>query len=196
MLGLMSIVFITDVHHGGISEELFLKFNYPRWLTPAVGTIQFLIASLNGSEYIESYQGPNLAWASQRMVALLMGGCLYTHVRVEKSLADATGPVIFWIFSVAIPVMEGREKLEYVGPAHLALAALGWVIGELISKLQPPPPPRALAFKAAAAAKREQANQRRGRPVARKGGAAQRPPAAATPAAGTGEAAKEAKKDK
>jgi hypothetical protein len=78
-----------------------------------------------------------LQWVSHRLVALLMGGCIYTHVAVSKRWMDSMGAVLFLAFSIIVPWAEGRETLDHVVPAHLALAMLGWLIGTMISRSQP-----------------------------------------------------------
>jgi hypothetical protein len=131
LLGLMALLFVSDIFHGLISEEMRLKFNYPSWylyssfhthlnpklfllgkygpethvlgrLAPLVGTLQLLVVYMTWSDFSTPNKEYSQSQVSQGIVALLMGGCSFTHVKIAKRLKDASGAAVFFMFSCLV----------------------------------------------------------------------------------------------
>lgn len=80
------------------------KFGYPAWFVPCVGLYELSIA------YLNFYGGAN-QWIAQKLLATLMGGAIYTHVKIDRSLPGTIFAFSFFYSSCAVPPQLAPEPL-------------------------------------------------------------------------------------
>ncbi len=145
LCGVGSLLVLDPIHR--LAQGQFReKFGFPSWFVPCVGLCEVSIA------YLNFYGGPN-QWIAQKLLATLMGGAVYTHIKLDQSLPGAVAALAFFYASCAvplpsapdarcaplivrapfpqIPVLEGTEDVSSVAATH---------IGPLPPLLPHPPP--------------------------------------------------------
>lgn len=65
---------------------------------------------------------------SQSMLAMLMGGAIYTHVVIERSAVRCLPALTFLAMSVAVPILRGASRPGLHTSVSLMLAATGYAI--------------------------------------------------------------------
>jgi len=71
---------------------------------------------------------------AQSMLALLMGGAIFTHVAVERSVLRALPAVAILGTSVAVPIMRGASRPALSAGVTLMVAVTGYYIGVAIQR--------------------------------------------------------------
>jgi hypothetical protein len=105
-------------------------FGYPGWFPTLVGLWELTIAVLN------FIQGGQYVLVSQRMLAVIMGGAIYSHAIAEGKPAGCVPPAVFFGMSCAVPILTGSDPTITVA-VHGALGCLGFGMGYLVSLLGP-----------------------------------------------------------
>ena len=98
-----SVFFVWVVRYGNIIEE-FRQYGLPEWLRDLVGILKvtFALMLLIGIE-----RAP-LAVAGALGIALLMGGAVFTHLRVKKSLFKMLPSLTLLVLSIIIAFVNYR----------------------------------------------------------------------------------------
>ena len=92
------------------TRELRLEFGLPRWTVPIIGVIQAAVAVGN------FHDGGQWQFVAQKILATLMGGCVFAHVVQAGKTKNAMAPVVLLIFSVLLPILAETEPWEVVVP--------------------------------------------------------------------------------
>jgi hypothetical protein len=97
LCGVGSLLVLDPIHRLArfLEAQFRERFGYPAWFVPCVGLCQVSIA------YLNIYGGAK-QWVAQKLLAALMGGAIYTLVRIDKSLPGAIAALSFLCFSCAV----------------------------------------------------------------------------------------------
>ncbi|KAK3265300.1 hypothetical protein CYMTET_15407 [Cymbomonas tetramitiformis] len=120
----------TDALHGAVSKTLGAEKGFPRWFPTLAGLWELAIVGMNFSG------DADLILLAQRMLAVIMGGALYTHSTDPPP--KSIGAILWFGMSCAVPVFRGADLLQTV-LRHGALAVGGVVIGKVVASLGPEP---------------------------------------------------------
>ena len=91
----VSAVLTSDPIHKVAQVKFREMFGYPSWFVPCVGLWEAGIVYLN--VYGGSYQ-----WLAQKMLAVLMGGSIYSHYAVEGNFLASLNPFAWLVISCAV----------------------------------------------------------------------------------------------
>ncbi|KAJ1463483.1 hypothetical protein M885DRAFT_503805 [Pelagophyceae sp. CCMP2097] len=117
-LGSVGCLLLMDPLHGKASPEFKANFGYDGWFVPLVGLWEIAISYL-------LVRGD--ARAAAKMLAVIMGGGIYSHAVREGKPEKAVAPLIFLALSTY--VAAAQQPLLEAAVQQLCLACCGAVIG-------------------------------------------------------------------
>ena len=95
LLGGVGALLTLDPLHGLARGSFREKFGFPAWFVPCVGLWELSIT------YLNIFGGENQGLA-QKLLAVLMGGAIYSHAVAEGNPAGSVGAIVFLGFSCAV----------------------------------------------------------------------------------------------
>ena len=102
LCGVGSLLVLDPIHK--LAQGQFREnFGYPSWFVPCVGLYEVSIA------YLNFYGGAN-QWIAQKLLATLMGGAVYSHVKLDKSLPGTVAALTFFYFSCAVLIPSAPKR--------------------------------------------------------------------------------------
>ncbi|KAJ1623924.1 hypothetical protein T492DRAFT_882790 [Pavlovales sp. CCMP2436] len=131
-----AVVTATNDLHGLVSAP-FAKLGLPPWFVRYVGLWKGMIIALNFLR-----EGTYVPLA-QSMLAMLMGGAIFTHAVIEQSAAKCLPALVFLASSVAVPILRGASRPVFSASVSITLAGVGYCIGQGIQaalKMKKPEP--------------------------------------------------------
>eukprot|EP00288_Rhodomonas_lens_P006856 CAMPEP_0177738514 /NCGR_PEP_ID=MMETSP0484_2-20121128/26494_1 /TAXON_ID=354590 /ORGANISM="Rhodomonas lens, Strain RHODO" /LENGTH=155 /DNA_ID=CAMNT_0019252437 /DNA_START=18 /DNA_END=482 /DNA_ORIENTATION=+ len=129
LMGFMCLIFIGDMGRGNISQLLRAVYGYPQWFVPLIGMWQ------GGITVATFGEGGKYQQVGQHMLAFLMGGCAYTHLRRGTRKKEVNSALVLLAFTILLPYLQGRDEDMVMWAAkQLGLAAVGFGVGEIMGK--------------------------------------------------------------
>lgn len=98
-----SIFFVWVVRYGNIVEE-FKFYALPDWLRDLVGILKMTAALL----MLLGIERPILAVAGGVVVAVLMGGAVFTHIRVKNPVFKMLPSLTLLALSLMVALLNSR----------------------------------------------------------------------------------------
>jgi len=98
-----SVFFVWVVRYGNIIEE-FKQYGLPEWLRDLVGILKVTFAMM----LLIGIQRPPVAVAGALGIALLMGGAVFTHLRVGNPWFKMLPSLTLLVLSIIIAFLNYR----------------------------------------------------------------------------------------
>jgi len=96
-----SVFFVWVVRYGNIIEE-FKQYGLPEWLRDLVGILKVTFAMM----LLIGIQRPPVAVAGALGIALLMGGAVFTHLRVRNPCFKMLPSLTLLVLSIIIAFLN------------------------------------------------------------------------------------------